>query len=374
MTKWLHISDVHFGRPFRSRTENGQQFLIDRQQNAFRQAIQFAMEEEVTGVLITGDLFDTKTPSFIHVHQVQQAINRLADAGIPTFLLSGNHDPAPGYRGLKTPGGGHIFSSGEPVGIPLMKGGQPVAMVYGCGYEENWDAVNRVQSYPIHQEDLPAIGLAHCSVVGKAFGDQVDQYQPCTQDDLASRGYHYWALGHIHMPPELDWVPGGYGGSLMGLDPSETGPHGGWLVTLDATYQPVKRFIPFGGTTFSLVDHQVEAESLMGLTQDLVALLASTQVRDQCVRVNLSGRSPLYRDLKSEAVLSDLATQLEWETGAIEVDIRSGVGPRIDLEELISLSPYLASLNQVARDLGEGDDRIQRAKEELLDRLVKHAD
>jgi len=63
-------------------------------------------------------------------------------------------------------------------------------------------------------------------------------YAPILREQLDNTGYDTWLLGHIHKP-SLDGPgtpagrrPYGYLGSLVGLDPSETGPHGPWLVRL----------------------------------------------------------------------------------------------------------------------------------------------
>ena len=45
----------------------------------------------------------------------------------------------------------------------------------------------------------------------------------------------YWALGHIHAPGRVaDDPPSVYPGSSQGLDPTEEGPRGCYVVELDA--------------------------------------------------------------------------------------------------------------------------------------------
>ena len=58
------------------------------------------------------------------------------------------------------------------------------------------------------------------------------------QVELDETGYDAWLLGHIHKP-SIDRLaapaarpPSGYLGSLVGLDPSEAGPHGPWMVRI----------------------------------------------------------------------------------------------------------------------------------------------
>jgi len=78
---------------------------------------------------------------------------------------------------------------------------------------------------------VPRIGLLHCDL-----GASGGHYAPVRQTELDDANFDAWLLGHIHKP-SLDTQgsrtrprPCGYLGSLVGLDPSETGPHGPWLV------------------------------------------------------------------------------------------------------------------------------------------------
>ena len=79
-------------------------------------------------------------------------------------------------------------------------------------------------------DDL-AIGVLHANV-----GDREGHgpYAPCSLEDLRAARMDYWALGHIHQPEVLDHSPHtAYAGCPQGLDPTETGERGCWLVTLD---------------------------------------------------------------------------------------------------------------------------------------------
>ena len=79
------------------------------------------------------------------------------------------------------------------------------------------------------------MGLLHCDRGGGAQSP----YAPVPQEALDQAGLDGWLLGHIHKPdalaaplPNGAFSPNGYLGSLTGLDRSETGLRGPWLITL----------------------------------------------------------------------------------------------------------------------------------------------
>ncbi len=59
-------------------------------------------------------------------------------------------------------------------------------------------------------------------------------YAPCTVDELKSKGYDYWALGHIHqreIVSEAPWIV--FPGNIQGRHIKETGSKGATLVTVE---------------------------------------------------------------------------------------------------------------------------------------------
>ena len=54
---------------------------------------------------------------------------------------------------------------------------------------------NLVDEYPPAVPGMLNVGLLHTSLDGL---EGHSRYAPCTVNQLRSRGYQYWALGHIH--------------------------------------------------------------------------------------------------------------------------------------------------------------------------------
>jgi exonuclease SbcD len=54
--------------------------------------VDFALENKVDLVLFCGDAYKSREPSQTQQRELARRINRLSAAGIPVFLLVGNHD------------------------------------------------------------------------------------------------------------------------------------------------------------------------------------------------------------------------------------------------------------------------------------------
>ena len=75
------------------------------------------------------------------------------------------------------------------------------------------------------------IGLLHTSLDGRP--GHAD-YAPCSVEGLRSKGYAYWALGHVHQREEVSHEPWiAYPGNVQGRHAKETGTKGCSLVTVE---------------------------------------------------------------------------------------------------------------------------------------------
>ena len=118
----------------------------------------------------------------------------------------------------------------------IEKDGRPVAEVVGWSFGERHVRQSPVASLLAEPPaptaaTIPRIGLLRADL--DAAGGT---YAPVRQAELDNCGFDAWLLGHIHKPFIHDLAaraaagPSGYLGSLVGLDRSETGPHGPWIL------------------------------------------------------------------------------------------------------------------------------------------------
>jgi len=92
--KLLHISDIHFGMENYSKLDpqTGLPTRLLDFTSAFDRAIDHALQVGVDAALFTGDAYKSRDPNPTVQREFARCVQRLAGAGIPVFLLTGNHD------------------------------------------------------------------------------------------------------------------------------------------------------------------------------------------------------------------------------------------------------------------------------------------
>ncbi|MFC8831254.1 exonuclease SbcCD subunit D [Streptomyces sp. NPDC057137] len=86
--RFLHTSDWHLGRSFHRVS------LLDAQAAFLDHLVATALAHEVDAVLVAGDVYDRAVPPLSAVELFDRALHRLAEARVPTVMISGNHDSA----------------------------------------------------------------------------------------------------------------------------------------------------------------------------------------------------------------------------------------------------------------------------------------
>ncbi|MGW3325307.1 exonuclease SbcCD subunit D [Streptomyces virginiae] len=222
--KFLHTSDWHLGRAFhRVNLLGAQAVFIDH-------LIETVREREVDAVLVAGDVYDRAVPPLPAVELYDRALHRLADLGVPTVMISGNHDSARRLgvgAGLIDRAGIHLRTDpagcADPVVLADVHG--DVAL-YGLPYLEPALVKDQFGAEKVSHEavlgaamdriraDLAgrapgtrSIVLAHAFVVG---GQASDSERDITVGGVEAvpasvfDGVDYAALGHLHGSQTID--------------------------------------------------------------------------------------------------------------------------------------------------------------------------
>ncbi|MGK4584236.1 exonuclease SbcCD subunit D [Kitasatospora sp. HPMI-4] len=250
----LHTSDWHLGRSFHRES------LHQAQRDFLDHLVAVVREHRVEAVLVAGDVYDRALPGLEAVALFDDVLHRLADLGVPTVFISGNHDSARRLgvgAGLIERAGIHLRTDPDGCATPVLLADAhgPVA-VYGLPYLE--PSLTR-ERFGLdsggHTEVLRAamarvradlaersagtrtVVLAHAFVTG---GEPSDSERDITVGGVASvpasvfDGVHYAALGHLHgcqtLAPHLR-----YSGSPLAFSFSEADHRKTmWLVDLAA--------------------------------------------------------------------------------------------------------------------------------------------
>jgi exonuclease SbcD len=342
LTSFIHASDLHLDSPLKGLEYYEGAPDIEEIRGATRQAlvnlVDFALNERVPLVVIAGDLYDGDWPDFSTGLFFAQQMQRLSGADIRVAVVWGNHDAQ--NRMTKTlvmPEHVRIFPARKPE--TFVYDDIRIA-VHGQSYAAAETLRNLAVDYPPPVPGMLNIGLLHCLLSGTA-GHQA--YAPCTLDDLASRGYDYWALGHVHEYKVLRENPMIiYPGCSQGRHIRETGPKGCVLVEADDGILS-HEFIPLNTVQWMTVASDIStAETIAQVAEifgrDLEARLAGSGGRLCCIRVVFRGRTPVHGRLlvhpdeltaNIRAVAADVSRQRVW-VEKVRVDTRS----QLDLEDL----------------------------------------
>jgi exonuclease SbcD len=120
----------------------------------------------------------------------------MARAGIPSFVVTGNHDPLSGWEpSVRWPELAHRFDSHHVTSLPITRDGEEIARVYGISYRVRDVTTNLAATFRRDPDTPFAVGLLHANVGGI---EGAANYAPCTLGDLRAADIDYWALGHIH--------------------------------------------------------------------------------------------------------------------------------------------------------------------------------
>jgi len=232
MFRFLHTADIHLDSPLKG-LEVHEDAPVENIRGATRRAfdnlIDLAIEEQIDFVVISGDLYDGNWKDYNTGLFFAARMGRLNKAGIKAFIVSGNHDAASRItKAMPLPGNVTLFSHKKPQSIKLEELG---VTIHGQSYPSRSVTENLVSHYPHPDPHSFNIGLLHTSLTGR---EGHENYAPCTVDDLQSKGYDYWALGHVHqreIVSEDPWIV--FPGNIQGRHIKETGSKSATLVTVE---------------------------------------------------------------------------------------------------------------------------------------------
>jgi DNA repair exonuclease SbcCD nuclease subunit len=113
--KFIHTADLHLDSPLRglsSYADAPAERLRTATRDAFQNLVTQAIDEQVDFMVVAGDVYDGDWKDFNTGLFFVRQMGRLRHAGIPVYLLYGNHDAdSEMTRGLELPDNVHVFSS-----------------------------------------------------------------------------------------------------------------------------------------------------------------------------------------------------------------------------------------------------------------------
>jgi exonuclease SbcD len=376
--KLLHLADLHLGVENYGRVDPASGLhtrLIDYLAR-LDEALAFGLDNQVDLVVIAGDIYKNRSPNPTHQREFARRINRLRSAGVPVFILTGNHDISP------SAGRAHSVEIFDALGvegvtiadrprlhsIPTRSGPlQIIALPWvtrhallaredmrGVSFAElEFELRRRMENF-LQQSaaklspELPAIIAFHGSVDGAQLGAEramtLGQDMVLSRSALAQPGVAYVALGHIHKHQALgEQPPMVYPGSIERVDFGERDePKGCVLVELS-------------GSTARWRFHELQARPFVSIEKDVraisdplaavAALVARQPLREAVVRVELQATRAQAALLREEELRRMLEEAGAFHIAAVTVNVERSERRRyagVEQELLSGLTPRRA--------------------------------
>jgi exonuclease SbcD len=304
MFKFIHAADVHMDSPLH-RLDTYEGVPVDEFRQATRRAfenlIRLAISENAAFVLIAGDLYDGDWKDYNTGLYLVSQLRQLENAGIRVFLLAGNHDAASRIsKTLRFPENVRLFSVDDPETYYID---ELNVAIHGQGFASPAVKKDLSKHYPNAAAGYFNIGLLHTCATGR---EGHENYAPCSVEGLLSKGYDYWALGHVHAHEVLTTDPLiVFSGNIQGRHVRETGPKGCVLVNVDDDGRAEAMFRPLDVVRWESVhvdaDQAESGYDIIDRVSDRIDMLMEKNGdMPMALRVHIEGETIVHDEILSD--------------------------------------------------------------------------
>ena len=371
--KFLHAADLHIDSPMRG-LERYDEAPVEALRGATRSAlenlVQLALDERVDFLLLAGDLYDGQWRDYGTGLFFVRQMARLETAGIQVFCLYGNHDAESKLgKKLVLPANVKVFKHDKAHTHLAPELG---IAVHGQSFASAAVTEDLAADYPESVPGLFNIGLLHTGLEGRPGHGR---YAPTSLDVLRTKGYRYWALGHIHKREvvcEDPWVV--FPGNLQGRHSRETGPKGATLVSVDDAHQCTLEERSLDVVRWSVLRlDATECESAEALLEQIEEALESAieqaDGRLLAARIEVRGTTPVHHALSAEhkhwtQQIRALGLRLGEDSLFIE-RIKLLTRAPLDLESLRERDDPTGCVARRLQELRENPEQLERLGERL---------
>jgi DNA repair protein SbcD/Mre11 len=305
----VHASDLHLEQPLYGLPDVPDQLrelLVEAPYQAAEQVFETALAENADAVLLAGDVLNVDRAGPPAIVLLLDQFARLGDRGIAVYWAGGSVDfPDWWPRSVALPENVHVFPIGRVETLDLVRAGDTIARVQGISCPEDGPVDARGFHRDVH--GLFTIGVAHGTHDSPGHeGDRV----------------HYMALGGRHRQQTADHAPGiaHYCGTPQGRGPTETGPHGCTVVSVDEHGKAKTRFVATDAVRWIEQSLEVTASTRSEqlherMVERLEKLRAQHAGIDLFVRWTIRGTGPLVNRLRPGSLADELLVDLRRQFG-----------------------------------------------------------
>jgi DNA repair exonuclease SbcCD nuclease subunit len=381
MFRFIHAADIHLDSPLvglRAFDSAPVERLRAAPRRALENLVDLAIRSKVDFLLIAGDVFDGTWKDYSTGQFFVKQLAKLRDSQIPVYLIAGNHDAQNKMtRSLPYPSNVHVFESAKATTQRIES---IEVAIHGQSFASQAVKEDLSMGYPASVPGWFNIGLLHTSCTGR---EGHENYAPCTIEGLRTRGYDYWALGHIHKREILSqdpWIV--FPGNIQGRHAKETGAKGCYVVSVADDRKITAEFESLDILRWETV--RLDVQSLTSLDEiagrfsaTLQETLEQNDDRLLAIRIELVGQSQMHRKfrIEREKILQDcqsVATGLSVDGVWIErVIVNTALPSSIDEDPSVSEEAIRAILGvfDEAKESPEFIKQIAFNMEDLRGRL-----
>ena len=301
---------------------------------SYDRIVDTAIAREVDFVVLSGDAFDTSQPSYGDYLHFFEGLERLRDAGIPVYMIAGNHDPLTTWQGSfeRLPENVRMFRRDSVEFALFERDDQPVCVMGARGYRnQSWPLDDPISRGIGRAEAIEALSPAHPRCAEAPFsigivhtGLNQDQSKAFSDPQaLIGADVDYWACGHLHERlclPDEQHPKVVFPGCVQARDIKESGERGCYVVEMSRidsrSAVTVKLdFVPTASVAFDVLEVDVSTcqtlADVIGLVQtESFQANANVSCDEMVVRVELTGETDLHRFLSRPDVIRDLKKRL----------------------------------------------------------------
>lgn len=409
MIKLLHLADLHIGMENYGRLDpaTGMHTRLLDYLARLDEAIEAGLDAQADMVLIAGDIYKNRTPNPTHQREFARRIRRLRNAGLPIFILIGNHDVSPAA------GRAHsieIFDTLAVEGVTIAdrpalhviatRAGplQVIALPWVTRHnlltkdelrlasllEVETMLLQRVENFLRKTAEaldpaLPTVLTIHGTIDGATLGAErqimLGKDLVLPKSFVALPGIDYVAMGHIHKHQSLgEHPPVVYPGSIERIDFGEEREDKGCvLVELDRG-QASWRFHKLAARPFITIE--VDVRNSPDPHERVVAAIGKRALTEAVVRLQIAALPEQIGLLRVDELQQQIEAAGAFQVAAIATEVERSTRGRLNGAEgnvLDGLTPRKA-LELYLRAKGTADDRIAALLETAEELFAEQSD
>jgi DNA repair protein SbcD/Mre11 len=311
---FIHTADLHLDSPFKGMEHLPKSLFKKIKESTFASftaIIDIAIKENVDFILVVGDIFDGENRSLMAQNRFRKELERLQAYNIQVYVSHGNHDHLGGnWIEITWPANVHIFQDDNVTYKPFVKNGVTLANIYGFSYPKRAVQENKTRQYAMSGNAKYHIGMLHGNVDGNT---DHDSYAPFKVEELVSKNFSYWALGHIHKRQVLcESPPILYPGNIQGRHKKELGEKGCYLVELEEG-KVDKTFIP----TAPIIWEEIEIAINDIDSYDDLCLISRQKINERrnstngkLIQLRFVGKGKMHSILQDKNILDEIMANL----------------------------------------------------------------